>query len=180
MSNFDCGDKKMKLLKIFDNRRTKLGSQPIIYRNAVRAIIIRESKILMIYSETSKELKFPGGGIENDESRDIALRREVREEVGRVIKSVNESLGYTDQIYNDIYDDNKYFYQRSYYYFCEVDDEYVGMRLSESEMALKFLPKWVTIDEAIQINTLKISTNNEFPWTERELYILNLLKEMTP
>ncbi len=180
MSNSSCGDKKMKLLKIFDNRRTKLGAQPIIYRNAVRAIIMKGTKVLMVYSETSKEFKFPGGGIEHDESRDVALRREVVEEVGHVIKSVNESLGYTDQIYNDIYDDKKYFYQRSYYYFCEVNDEYVGMRLSESEIALKFLPKWVTLDEAIRINTLKVTMNNEFPWTERELYVLQLLKEMTP
>lgn len=180
MSNFDCGDEEMKLLKIFDNRRTKIGAQPIIYRNAVRAIIMKRDKILMVYSETSKEFKFPGGGIEQNESREVALKREVIEEVGHVIKSVNESLGYTDQIYNDIYDDSKYFYQRSYYYFCEVEDEYVGMKLSESEIALRFLPKWVTLEEAIRINQLKVSTNNEFPWTERELYVLKLLKEMTP
>jgi 8-oxo-dGTP pyrophosphatase MutT (NUDIX family) len=170
----------MKLLKIFDNRRSKLGAQPIIYRNAVRAIIMKGSRVLMIFSETSKEFKFPGGGIEKDESRDIALRREVLEEVGHKIKSVNEGLGYTDQIYNDIYDDSKYFYQRSYYYFCEIEEEYVGMKLSESEIALKFLPKWATLEEAIEVNEYKIKTNNEFPWTERELYILKLLKEMTP
>ena len=180
MSNPNCGDECMKLLKIFDNRRTKIGAQPIIYRNAVRAIIMKEGKVLMVYSETSKEFKFPGGGIEHDESRDVALRREVLEEVGHVIKSVNESLGYTDQIYNDIYDDEKYFYQRSYYYFCEVEDEYVGMKLSESEIALRFLPKWVDLDEAIRVNQLKVATNNEFPWTERELYVLKLLKEMRP
>lgn len=169
----------MKLLKIFDNRRTKIGAQPIIYRNAVRAIIYKSGKLLMVYSEKSKEFKFPGGGIERDESREVALRREVLEEVGHTIKSVNESLGYTDQIYNDIYDDEKYFYQRSYYYFCEVEQEYVGMKLSESELALRFLPKWVEIDEAIQVNQEKVDNDNEFPWTERELYVLKLLKEMT-
>ena len=169
----------MKLLKIFDNRRTKIGAQPIIYRNAVRAIIMKDQKILMVYSETSKEFKFPGGGIEHDETRDVALRREVLEEVGHNINSVNESLGYTDQIYNDIYDEKKYFYQRSYYYFCDVEPEYVGMRLSESEIALKFLPKWVTLDEAIAVKQYKVDHDNEFPWTERELYMLKLLKEMT-
>ena len=168
----------MKLLKIFDKRSNQLGAQPIIYRNAVRAIILKGDKILLVYSETSKEFKFPGGGIEQGETRHFALRREVKEEVGRIIKSVNESLGYTDQIYNDIYDENKYFYQRSYYYFCEVEDEYVGLRLSESEIALRFLPKWVTLDEAIEVNKYKIDNNNEFPWTERELYILEKLKEM--
>ena len=170
----------MKLLKIFDKRDTMLGARDIIYRNAVRAIIMKNQKILMVYSDKTKEYKFPGGGIEKDETKTDCLRREVLEEVGHNISSINEPLGYTDQIYNDIYDATKYFYQRSYYYFCEVEDEYVGMRLSESEIALRFLPKWVTLDEAIRINTLKVTTNNEFPWTERELYVLKLLKELTP
>lgn len=132
----------------------------------------------MVFSEKSKEYKFPGGGIEGMESREAALKREVLEEVGHVIKSVNETLGYTDQIFNDQYDDEKYFYQRSYYYFCEVEDEYVGMNLSESETALRFVPKWVTLDEAIEMNQEKVNNDNEYHWTERELYILKLLKEM--
>lgn len=168
----------MKLLKIFDKRDTLLGARDIIYRNAVRAIIIKNNKVLMIYSEKAKEYKFPGGGIEQDETKDVALRREVLEEVGHRISSINEPLGYTDQIYNDIYDETKYFYQRSYYYFCEVEDEYVGMKPSGYEIAMRFMPKWVTLDEAIIINEYKIKTNNEFPWTERELYILKLLKGM--
>lgn len=168
----------MKLLKIFDKRDSKLGYQPITYRNAVRAIVLKEKKILLVYSETSQEYKFPGGGIEQGETRHYALRREVKEEVGHDLKSVNESLGYVDQIYNDIYDPKKYFYQRSYYYFCEIAEEYVGLSLSESEIALRFLPKWVTLEEAIKVNEDKIATGNYFPWTERELYVLKLLKEM--
>ena len=168
----------MKLLKIFDRRKTRIGAQPIVYRNAVRAIILRGNKVLLVYSEKAKEYKFPGGGIEHDETKDVALRREVQEEVGHVIKSVNEGLGYTDQIYNDIYDASIYFYQRSYYYFCEVDDEYVGMKPSGYERAMRFMPAWVTLDEAIEVNETKLRENNEFPWTERETYILKMLKEM--
>jgi 8-oxo-dGTP pyrophosphatase MutT (NUDIX family) len=166
----------MKLLKIFDKRNSKVGYQPILYRNAVRAIILNDNKVLLVYSETSKEFKFPGGGLEQGETRHFALRREVKEEVGRNIKSVNEPLGYVDQIYNDIYDEKKYFYQRSYYYFCEVEDEYLGLNLSESEIALKFLPKWVEIDEAIAVNQAKLDSGDAFPWTERELYVMKLLK----
>ncbi len=168
----------MKLLKIFDSRDLKSGAQPIIYRNAVRAIILRGEKVLLIYSEKAKEYKFPGGGIEEDELKEHALKREVLEETGRVIKSVNESLGYVDQLYNDIYDDHKYFYQRSYYYFCEISDEYQGMKLSESERAMQYLPKWVDLNEAIKTNEEKIACNDEFPWTKRELFVMKLLKEM--
>jgi 8-oxo-dGTP pyrophosphatase MutT (NUDIX family) len=168
----------MKLLKIFDSRDQKSGAQPIIYRNAVRAIILKGEEVLLIYSEKAKEYKFPGGGIEQDEPKEQALKREVLEETGRLIKSVNESLGYVDQLYNDIYDPKKYFYQRSYYYFCEINDEYQGMKLSESERAMRYLPVWVNLDEAIETNEQKITNHDESPWTNRELFVMKLLKEM--
>jgi len=157
-----------------------LGHQPIIYRDAVRAIILRKGKILLVFSAQSKEYKFPGGGVEELEGREGALRREVMEEVGKKINSINESLGYVDQIYNDIYDERKYFFLRSYYYFCEVNDEDFDQNLDIYEQDLKFTPKWVTINEAIELNQIKYDNGSEYHWTERELYVLKLLKEMTP
>jgi len=170
----------MKLLKIFDKRDNLLGHQPIIYRDSIRAIIMKRDKLLMVYSEVSNEYKFPGGGINKPEIRETALRREVLEEVGKKVKSVNESLGYVDQIYNDIYDQRKYFFLRSYYYFVEIYDEDYDQNLDVYEMDLKFVPVWVTIDEAIKTNQEKHDKGSEFHWTERELYVLKLLKEMRP
>lgn len=170
----------MKLLKIFDKRSKLLGHQPIIYRDSVRAIILKYGKILLVYSEESKEYKFPGGGVNEHEIRHIALRREVMEEVGRKVSSVNEPLGYTDQIYNDIYDERKYFFLRSFYYFCEVYDEEYDQNLDVYEQNLKFVPRWVNLDVAIKVNQEKFNSGSEYHWTERELYVLKLLKEMRP
>ncbi len=170
----------MKLLKIFDKRIKMLGHQPIIYRDAVRAIILKEGKILLVFSEKSKEYKFPGGGVKDLEGKETALRREVMEEVGRQVNSINENLGYVDQIYNDIYDDRKYFFLRSYYYFCEILRDEFEQKLDLYEQDLKFVPKWVTIDEAIEMNQIKYDNGSEYHWTERELYVLKLLREMTP
>ncbi len=170
----------MKLLKIFDKRDKLLGHQPIIYRDSVRAIILKYGKILLVYSKESNEYKFPGGGVNEHEIRHIALRREVLEEVGKKVSSVNEPLGYTDQMYNDIYDDRKYFYLRSFYYFCEVYDEQFEQNLDVYEQKLKFVPRWVKIDEAIRVNQEKFDNGSEYNWTERELYVLKLLKEMRP
>jgi len=170
----------MKLLKIFDKRSKMLGHQSIIYRDAVRAIILKEGKILLVFSEESQEYKFPGGGVKDLEGKESALRREVLEEVGRQVNSINESLGYVDQIYNDIYDDRKYFFLRSYYFFCEISEDKFDQDLDIYERKLKFVPKWVTIDEAIKMNQIKYDVGSEYHWTERELYVLKLLKEMTP
>jgi len=168
----------MKLLKIFDKRSKKLGHQPIIYKDAVRAIILKNGKILLVFSEDANEFKFPGGGVKDLEGRETALRRKVLKEVGLEVNSINESLGYVDQIYNDIYDEKKYFFLRSYYYFCELPSMNIENNFHIIEKGFKFVPVWVTIDEAIEINQLKYDNGSEYNWTERELYVLKLLREM--
>ena len=155
-----------------------LGHQPILYKDAVRAIILKKGKILLLFSEDSKEFKFPGGGVRELEGREIGLRRKILSEIGLEINSINESLGYVDQIYNDIYEEKKYFFLRSYYYFCELFSLEVDPDLHIIEKGYKFAPVWVTIDEAIAINQLKFDKGSEYNWTERELYVLKLLKEM--
>lgn len=170
----------MKLLKIFDKRENKKGHRPIIYRDAVRGIILKGKNILLVYSETNNEYKFPGGGAIDGEMKKETLKREVLEEVGRQVSSVNESLGYTDQIYNDIYDKKKYFYLRSYYYFCEIYEGEVAQNLDNYEQDLNFVPKWVTLDEAIATNEAYLKNGSKYHWTERELFVLKLLKGMVP
>lgn len=170
----------MKLLKIFDKRENKKGHRPIIYRDAVRGIILKGSKILLVYSEVNDEFKFPGGGATEGEMKKETLKREVMEELGRQVSSVNESLGYTDEIYNDIYDNKKYFYLRSYYYFCEIYEGDFEQQLDNYEQELNFVPKWVTLEEAIEKNQAYLNKGSDYHWTERELFVLKLLKEMRP
>jgi 8-oxo-dGTP pyrophosphatase MutT (NUDIX family) len=49
----------------------------IILRNAVRAVIIDNHKILMAYLVKTGEYKFPGGGVEENETSEEALKREI-------------------------------------------------------------------------------------------------------
>lgn len=168
----------MKLLKMFDRREKKMGYQPITYRDSVRAIILDQGKLLMVYSKKAEEYKFPGGGLLEGEIKDTAIKRAVLEEVGRDVISVNESLGYLDQIYNDIYDDTRYFYLRSYYFFCEISEEEFKPNFDVYEHDLGFVPTWVTVDEAIIVNQKKFDEGSKYHWTERELYVLKLLREM--
>ena len=52
------------------------------FRPSVRAIIIRDGKVLMIHSLKYDYYKFPGGGIEAGEGMEQALCREMAEESG--------------------------------------------------------------------------------------------------
>ena len=56
-------------------------------RNSERSIIISGKKIAMIHSLKYDYYKFPGGGIEGEESPIAAMIRETREEAGLVVKS---------------------------------------------------------------------------------------------
>ncbi|WP_230500347.1 NUDIX hydrolase [Sutcliffiella rhizosphaerae] len=59
------------------------NTNKIIYREAVRAVIIQNDKILMVQSNIG-DYKFPGGGVEINESHEEAIMREVAEETGHL------------------------------------------------------------------------------------------------
>lgn len=72
---------KMKDLFTMD-RKNYDASWKVFRRPSVRAIIIREDKVLMIHSKKYDYYKFPGGGPDKGESHIQALIREVKEESG--------------------------------------------------------------------------------------------------
>lgn len=49
---------------------------------AVRAVVIRDRSLLMVYSPVNGDYKFPGVGVGENESHKVALKREVAEECG--------------------------------------------------------------------------------------------------
>ncbi|MBU0928144.1 MAG: NUDIX domain-containing protein [Spirochaetes bacterium] len=121
-------------------------------RQAVRAVVLRGDSILMIYSSSGDEYKFPGGGIEPGERHEDALSREVREEAGAVVGRVIERIGEIVE-----YDRPKeawldYFMMRSSYYLVTVEETGLDLRLDDYEARLGFSPRWVGLDEAIALN----------------------------
>lgn len=164
----------MKEIHTFDYCNLKTLEKP--NRIAVRAVIIKDDLLFLLHLEASDEYKFPGGGVEEGEKLVDALYRETLEESGAYITDVKECLGYIDQIYIDKYDPNEIFYMRSIYYLCEISDIFTQQSLSDYEIDLKFKPIWVTFNEAIKTNQRRIDNGAFYPWTERELFMLNYLK----
>lgn len=122
-------------------------------RPSVRAVIPREGKLLLIYSPKYNYYKFPGGGIEEGESREEALIREVQEEAGYiVIPESIEEYGRVVRRQKDSYDDNGIFEQENLYYFCSVSDNQVAVRLEGYELEEGFTPVWMDAMEASRHN----------------------------
>ena len=64
-----------------------------ILRTAARAVILRGSELLMVYSSNVGDYKFPGGGVDIGETHQQALARELLEECGASLLSVDGELG---------------------------------------------------------------------------------------
>ena len=111
----------------------------VIYkRPSSRAIIIKDGKIALVYSNKYNYYKFPGGGINESEDKIDALIREVKEEVGLiVIKNSIKEYGEVKRIQKSNL--NQIFYQENYYYLCDVENDLMKQNLDEYEQDEEFI-----------------------------------------
>lgn len=159
--------------KLFQIDKVSESVGNVNYREAVRAIILKDKKILMVHSK-NKDYKFPGGGIKKGEGKIEALKREIEEETGYVAKTIGKQIGIVTEKSKDKYVHNRIFKMISYYYIAEVTDEIKGQKLDAYEAKLEFKPVWIDVKEAIGNNKRIIKSDNETKanWIERETYVL--------
>ncbi|MDN5305308.1 MAG: hypothetical protein PWP46_2195, partial [Fusobacteriaceae bacterium] len=88
------------------------------FRKAIRAIIYKDNKLLLIHSEINGDYKFPGGGMEINETEIDTLKREVLEESGYNITNY-EKFGEIIEIDEPLDTENyDIFKMHSIYYLC--------------------------------------------------------------
>lgn len=162
----------MKLLKGIIRKQGIDFNGKKIYREAVRGVVIKDKTLLMIYSSKYGDYKFPGGGIDIGESHETALVREIREECGATVLSINDELGKVIEYDIPIEENYDVFEMVSFYYICEVDPNFGEQSLDQYEKDLGFTPIWVDIDKAISTNKMLIDSNNFPRWTPREVFVL--------
>ena len=114
-------------------------------REAARAIALKDNKIALLFvSKDGRYHKLPGGGIEQGESIEEALFREMREETGCKIKITSE-LG-------KIVEHRTHFgvLQTSYCYVAKVMEEGTP-DFDEGEIAAGYKLEWASLEDAINI-----------------------------
>jgi ADP-ribose pyrophosphatase YjhB (NUDIX family) len=129
----------------------------IILRNAVRAVIINGNKILMAHLEKTDEYKFPGGGRNENETIEDAVKREVLEEVGYNVIRINEKIGTITEYAVAQEGGNNILKMISDYYLVEIENKQLKQNLEEYEKELLFKPCWIEIKKAFEINYNKIN-----------------------
>ena len=145
------------------------------YREAVRAIIMKGNRILLVHNNRG-DYKFPGGGVEAGETHVQAIQREVAEETGYLHCKIREKFCVVIERNLDLYEEDTVFEMTSHYFFCEISGERVQQQLDDYEAEQEFTPVWVDIDEAIEQNEVELAKSSENRWIYRENAVLKEIK----
>jgi len=138
----------MKLLRTI--RDGDVGSDipdciPAQERRASRAIVFdADGNVALLHATKKFYHKLPGGGIEQGEDIETALRRELMEEIGCSVKNLRE-LGSVEECRN-----KWELRQISYCFSGDLDGLKGAPQLEESEIAAGFEPVWMSIEDAIK------------------------------
>jgi len=167
----------MKKLFIIDLKDYN-ENMPRFKRLSVRAIIIKNGLIAMVYSKKYDYYKFPGGGIEKNEDILTALKREVLEETGlKIIDASITELGSVLRIQKSRFNDSEIFEQENYYYLCDIDSEIQNQYLDEYESDEGFRLVFLSPDVAVLVNRSHEHFGYDRTLIERESMVLEYLME---
>ncbi|MCR5647245.1 MAG: NUDIX domain-containing protein [Acholeplasmatales bacterium] len=145
-------------------------------RPSARAIIIKDNKIYMVHSLVYDYYKFPGGGIEKQESNIDALIRETAEEAGFiVIKDSIKEYGYVHRIQKAKDPGYSMFIQDNFYYLCDVENKIINQNLDDYEYFEKFTMELVDPRIAINANRNSDHGPKNKDMIERETKVLEIL-----
>lgn len=167
----------MRLLFEIDTKDYDIKGIAFI-RHSARCINIKNGLVAMVHSAKYDYYKFPGGGIEKDESKESAVIRETKEETGLVVipETVKE-YGYVHRIQKSDCGDEDYFVQDNFYFICDVEETVLSQCLDNYEEEEKFTLEYVEPDKAIHVNRSVNHGPTDQNMIEREAKVLEILKE---
>ncbi|MCL2363529.1 MAG: NUDIX domain-containing protein [Defluviitaleaceae bacterium] len=165
----------MRTIKIFDHGDYD-PTWPICKRDSARAIIFIGDQLLMVRSAKYGEYKFPGGGIEPDESHHATLQREVKEETGYTINIDTIAEYGRTLILRKSTTPHEIFEQESFYYICAIAPQAATAPTPDAgyEQEYGYAPALVTPAEAIATNEQRLHLP-QIPWVQRDTTVLRAL-----
>jgi ADP-ribose pyrophosphatase YjhB (NUDIX family) len=168
----------MQLLKSTLHPDINDTSASTFTRRAARGIVLNGEDILLLYTKRYHDYTLPGGGVDEGETIEDGLVRELREETGaHSVTNVTEFGLYEE--YRPWYKaDFEIVHMMSYCFVCDIDDELLETRFESYEIQNGMTPVWVNIHQAIKHNeeTMQSSPKKGLSIV-RETYLLKQIVE---
>ena len=111
-------------------------------RVGCRAIVIKDNKVLLSLEERKNVYMSPGGGVEEGETLEECVVRELGEEAGYIIKAIKPFVKVKEYCFETLWINN--------YFICEIIGQ-CERKLTESEEYNRVKPVWVDLDKALEI-----------------------------
>lgn len=141
----------MKKILVLDQQDYDMD-MPVKEVYTVRGIIWRDGMLAM-QQDARGEYKIPGGGMEDGETCEGALAREVLEETGLTVKLDSiEEIGEIEEMRRDIFDQNIIFHRHTYFYSCQVEDAAQALHMTSSELEKGFHLAWARPEDIYETN----------------------------
>jgi len=153
----------------------KDGESPILkIREASRAILFDENSLIpLLFVSKYHYHKLPGGGIEDNESKEKALIREIKEETGSTFESIGEIGQITE------FRSKWNLKQTSYCYLGKITSKGTP-DFTEKELNQGFKLIWLSLDNAILQFEKDLPCNYEGTFIQkRDLTFLKKARDIT-
>ncbi|MFN4185934.1 MAG: NUDIX hydrolase, partial [Hyphomonas sp.] len=142
----------MRLIKKLVHPDAEARTGAILTRRAARGIVMRETSILLLFTERYNDFSFPGGGVTEGEDLIDGLRRELEEETGASNVRVQRDYGYIEELRPHWQPGFDLMHMTSHFFFCDIDPNLRATKMEHYETANGMRPVWVRLDEALAQN----------------------------
>ena len=129
-------------MEIINQYSIHFDDPPKKTRPASRGLVIKDGKVLLTYEAHTGVYMSPGGGREGEESFEDCCIRELKEESGYDVIPIEPFLIINEYCFDTCYE--------AHYFLCEITGE-GKQSLTPTEIDHGVCPRWLTIDEAIEI-----------------------------
>ncbi|KAF7774371.1 hypothetical protein PCIT_a0806 [Pseudoalteromonas citrea] len=126
------------------------GSQ--FTRQTTRAIVLEGDKVLLLYTARYDDYTLPGGGVDEGESLEQALLRELQEETGVKELTNIQPFGRYEEYRLWHKPDFDVIHIVSDCYICQICGHFDTPKMEDYERANGMVPVWVDINVAIEHN----------------------------
>lgn len=163
----------MRLLKSTIHQDISDLSAKKFTRKATRAIVLKGEDILLLYTKRYHDYSLPGGGIDEGESYQNGLIRELKEETGAQNVTNIEEFGLYEEFRPWYKSDFDIVHMQSYCYVCNIDEKQLMPEFEQHEIDNGMHPIWINIHCAIKHNEHTIANSEKKGLSiERETYLL--------